>query len=179
MSRSLHQTKKTHLNVARSRSSTSALASRAPPVKPAVHLLRGDIVSFCGGLVSRRLLEAGQLAHKHGTGRCSALDSAPSPPRRGSPPLRPPTFSRAARLFVCFSHRHAPHALHMHTISERFARRSRSGVTALFSLFEKAMLSASQDDITLRAPDWSPSAERPYLKKQSAQLLLLRWPNSN
>lgn len=52
------------------------------------------------------------------------------------------------------------------------AHRSRGSVTALFSLFEKAMLSASQNDITLRAPYWSPRTKRPYLKKQSTQLML-------
>lgn len=39
---------------------------------------------------------------------------------------------------------------------------------ALFSLFEKAMLSASQNDITLCASYWPPRMKRPHLKKQSA-----------
>lgn len=151
--------------VARSRSPINTLTSRAHPAEPPAPL-RGDIMSFAG----LDLLEAGagQLAHKHGTGRCYALDPAPSPSDAAllSGPATAST-SRAARPFLCFSHRRAPRALHMHTILERLAHRSRSGVTALFSLFEKAMLSASQDDITLRASYWSPSAERPYLKKQS------------
>lgn len=66
-----------------------------------------DIVSFVGVWFPRRL-EAGQLAHKHGTGRCSAQDSAPSltpllpPPRRGSQPLRPPSTRLVPRGFFFF-----------------------------------------------------------------------------
>lgn len=56
------------------------------------------------------------------------------------------------------------------------ARRGRGSVMALFSLFEKAMLSASQNDITLCAPYWSPGMNRPYLKKQSAHSLCW-WSN--
>lgn len=37
---------------------------------------------------------------------------------------------------------------------------------ALFSLFESAMLSASDDDITARARDWLREGRQPYLKKQ-------------
>lgn len=110
MSRSLHQTKKTHLNVARrarSRSPSSTLASWGRPAEsaaPFIYLFfAGRYNELCGGLIPRRL-EAGQLAHKHGTGRCSALDSAPSPsPTRLSATaaanirLRP----RAA-VFLCF-----------------------------------------------------------------------------
>lgn len=44
---------------------------------------------------------------------------------------------------------------------------ARRSVMALFSLFEKAMLSASQNDITHYEPYWSPGLKRPYLKKQS------------
>lgn len=83
----------------RNRAPRSARSPRGVTPPSQRHLFAGRYCELCGGLISRRL-EAGQLAHKHGTGRCSALDSAPSPPRRGSPALRPPTFGCAARLFV-------------------------------------------------------------------------------
>lgn len=54
-----------------------------------------------------------------------------------------------------------------------FSRCARANVTALFSLFEKAMLSASQNDITLRASYWPPRMKRPHLKTQSAVWMLL------
>lgn len=56
----------------------------------------------------------------------------------------------------------------------RWTRLSRVKVKALFSLFETAMLSASQDDITLRASYWFPGTERPHLKRQRQRLLLQR-----
>lgn len=56
----------------------------------------------------------------------------------------------------------------------RCSRLSRVKVKALFSLFETAMLSASQDDITLRASYWFPGTERPRLKGQRQRPLLQR-----
>lgn len=79
-------------------------------------------------------------------------------------------FTHCTFLFIFY--RRMPYTLNGLMLWVWLARRSRGSVTALFSLFEKAMLSASQNDITLRAPYWSPRTKHPYLKKQSTQLML-------
>lgn len=68
--------------------------------------------------------------------------------------------------FLSYFHQLLPHTLFPLVVWFRFVRLRRGSVTALFPLFEKAMLSASQDDITLRASYWWSGAERPYLKEQ-------------
>lgn len=59
-----------------------------------------DIVSFVGVWFPRRL-EAGQLVHKHGTGRCSAQDSAPSLTPLLSPPPTRLSATAAAQHSAC------------------------------------------------------------------------------
>lgn len=109
----------------------------------------------------------GQQAHKHGTGRCYALHptlSAAADARGGPFPFKTFTFYFSDFLIIHFI---------FLMLCVWLARRSRGSVVALFSLFEKAMLSASQNDITLRASHWSNRTKRPYLKTQSPWLFLL------
>lgn len=109
-----------------------------------------------------------QQTHKHGTGRCYALHPAQS----------------AAAAACCYVYTRddffnydfysdVSYTLNLVTPWVCFSRCARANVTALFSLFEKAMLSASQNDITLRASYWPPRMKRPHLKTQSAVWMLL------
>lgn len=77
MSSSLHQTKEMHPNVPLSVHRTSQVADYGTELTVPTH------VPVCGrsvlASVSRFWAETGQQAHKHGTGRCYALDPALSP----------------------------------------------------------------------------------------------------
>lgn len=113
-------------------------------------------------------------AHKHGTGRCYALH--PAPVCRCCLLASQPLLARFYFQFPLssrFTITCAPSYWNTAVPWVCSARRSLGRVMALFSLFEKAMLSASHNDITLRTSDWPTWAQRPYLKKQRTRLLLL------
>lgn len=110
--------------------------------------------------------ESEQQPHTYGTGRCYALHPSLSADAR-TPPA---TFlhvltTQLAPFCYFFTNATASNGSKVIFCGRR-SRRSRASITALFSLFEKAMLSASQNDITPRARDWSPGLSRTHLKTQ-------------
>lgn len=113
---------------------------------------------------SRCEAETGQQqTHKHGTGRCYALHPAQSAAAAACRDV----YTRDDFFNYDF-YSDVSYTLNLVTPWVCFSRCARANVTALFSLFEKAMLSASQNDITLRASYWPPRMKRPHLKTQSS-----------
>lgn len=118
---------------------------------------------------SRCEAETGQQqTHKHGTGRCYALHPAQSAAAAACRYV----YTRDDFFNYDF-YSDVSYTLNLVKPWVCFSRCARANVTALFSLFEKAMLSASQNDITLRASYWPPRMKRPHLKTQSAVWMLL------
>lgn len=119
---------------------------------------------------SRCEAETGQQqTHKHGTGRCYALHPAQSVAAAAACRC---VYTRDDFFNYDF-YSDVSYTLNLVKPWVCFSRCARANVTALFSLFEKAMLSASQNDITLRASYWPPRMKRPHLKTQSAVWMLL------
>lgn len=94
---------------------------------------------------------------EHGIGRCFRPASSPVDRSR--------LVSKSTHIFFYLRTLSSIFTTSLHTHSV-YAWRSCGNVIALFSLFENAMLSASQNDITHSAPHWWVRVNRPYLKEQ-------------